>query len=387
MARLIKTLSSKEPKEEKKLMASDALLQIMTGKETKDDHYNGFVSKNVKISTGSLNLDSVVDIRSGMVVRLVGKGAELGKTSSAFVLAENYMKVMPNSKTIFVKAEGRLSPNMQKRVGLPFVYNVEDWTYGTVFVYCGNIAETIFTMVENVVKMGYEAGEHVCVIIDSMDGLQLKDDAKKAFDGNTKVAGVPLITKLMFRRLALPISHFDALLLVTGQYAAEIKISQYAPSAPKQGNSSGGSAIQHQSDYVFDYAQRNQDDYIKENDTLPLDNIKNKALGVYASITIRKSASDTTNYKVRVPIKKGVVGNAVWKSREITDLLLAYQYLEKSGSWLSWAQDVVDRAAENNLTLGGKIQGLNNVLEFLEQEENKPLLDFFEQELKELISQ
>lgn len=386
MARLIKTLPSKD-EEKKQLKASDALLQIMTSKDTKDDHYNKFVSQNVRISTGSLNLDSVVDVRSGMVVRLVGKGAELGKTSSAFVLAENYMKTMPNAKTIFVKAEGRLSPNMQKRVGLPFVYDVENWEYGTVFVYCGNIAETIFSMIETVVKTGHEAGEHICVIIDSMDGLQLKEDAKKAFDGNPKVAGVPLITKLMFRKLALPISHFDALLCVTGQYAADIKISQYVASAPRQGNASGGSSIMHQSDYVFDYAQRNQDDYIKESPDLPLDNIKNKALGVYANITIRKSASDTTNYKVKVPIKKGVVGNAVWKSREVADLLLAYQYLDKSGSWLSWAQDVIDRALEHGITLGGKMQGLNNVLEYLEQSENKDALDFFEKELQELIAQ
>lgn len=214
MATLKKILSPK--KDEPKLNSSDALRSIMNDKEMKGDIYNDIVAENKLISTGSLILDSVVKIRSGMVVRLVAKQAECGKTSASFVLAENYMKTMEKSKTLFIKAEGRLSNEMKKRVGLKFVDSPDEWDYGTVYVLSCNVFETVARAILNIVKTAHECGEHICIILDSLDGLILKADLEKGFEGNAKVAGVPLLTKLLFRHLALPIAHYDALLLVTG---------------------------------------------------------------------------------------------------------------------------------------------------------------------------
>ena len=112
-------------------------------KDGKDEHFAFVIPQNRIISTGSLKVDSVVKLRSGGVVRLLGKGAELGKTSEGFVLMANYMKVMPKAKGLYVKVEARLSPEMIARTGMRFVFTAAEWVEGTVFVLPCNIFERV----------------------------------------------------------------------------------------------------------------------------------------------------------------------------------------------------------------------------------------------------
>lgn len=382
MARPKKTEEDDAPK--KTFDASNALSLIMGDKEMNGDIYNDIIAENKFISTGSLLMDSVVKIRSGQVIRLVGKGAELGKTSEALVIGDNYMKTMDKSKGVFIKAEGRLSNEMKKRSGLKFVDKVEDWTYGTVFVLSCNVFETVATTILNIIKAAYANGEHIWFLLDSLDGLILKSDLEKGFADNVKVAGVPLLTKLLFRKLALPVAHYDALLLITGQFAASPKIDPYAPTSPKQGDSSGGSAIQHQSDYVFDFHPRYNGDYILENDDEKPDRIKNKILGLYCKVTFRKSASDVTGESISYPIRKGVIGPAIWKNKESLDVMLAYQMLTKKGSWFTIAEEVREEAAALGIEVPETVQGMKKVFALLE--ENEQLADFLYQKAKSVIS-
>lgn len=381
MATIKKILSPK--KDEPKLNSSDALRSIMNDKEMKGDIYNDIVAENKLISTGSLILDSVVKIRSGMVVRLVAKQAECGKTSASFVLAENYMKTMEKSKTLFIKAEGRLSNEMKKRVGLKFVDSPDEWDYGTVYVLSCNVFETVARAILNIVKTAHECGEHICIILDSLDGLILKADLEKGFEGNAKVAGVPLLTKLLFRHLALPIAHYDALLLVTGQYAAEIKLDPYAPNVPRQASSSGGSSIGHQSDYVLEFQPRYNGDLILENDKEKPDPIKNKILGINAKLIIRKSANDNTGIPVTYPVKKGVIGPANWIEKEVADLVVAFEMAQKSASWFTFSPDILEEAKQKEIEVPEKVQGMNGIYKLLEEPK---VYEFFAAKIKEMIS-
>ena len=226
------------PKEEKKQSSSSALQNFLKTAT----HYNNVIPQETIISSGSLILDSDAQVRSGMIVRLVGKGSELGKSAQGFVFLENYMKTMPNSKALYIKAEGRLSKKKLDKTGLKFTYNIEDWTEGTVFIVCSNIAEPIFKMIVDTVHDAYHAGEHIAWMIDSMDGLILEDDLKKGVTSGGMVAGVPKLTKLLFRHLALPNMHYDSLGVITSQYSAQIKIDTYTPNAQNQGSSSSGSS-------------------------------------------------------------------------------------------------------------------------------------------------
>lgn len=380
MATIKKVISSVK---ETARSSSDALRDILNDKDAKGSIYNSIVPSNKLISSGSLLLDAAIKVKSGMVLRLVAKQAEAGKTSQSLAYAENYMKVMEKSKTIFVKAEGRLSPEMVRRTGMKFVHSVDEWEYGSVFVLSCNVFETVARVVLDTIKNGYENGEHICVIIDSMDGLILKADLEKGFDGNPKVAGVPLLTKLLFRQLALPVNHYDALLMVTGQYAAEIKLDPYAPNVPRQASSSGGSSIGHQSDYVLEFQPRYGGDLILEKDKEKPDLVNNKILGVWAKVAIRKSANDVTGVTVQYPVKKGVVGQAHWRSKEVADIMLAYQMLTKGGAWFSFDSEILQEAKSAGVELPEKIQGLNGVYSLIE--DNEQIFNFFYQKVKQIV--
>ena len=170
-----------ENSEENKNVSIDILSDML--KEYSDDHYNNDQSEGRIISTGSLILDSLVKVRTGSVVRLIATGPELGKTSQAFVFVESYMKTIPNSKTIYIKSEARLSPEMQARTGLKFVNSPKDWVSGTVFVFSTNIFEVICKTLESLLHGIKGTSERICIILDSLDGCILKSDLEKNQDG------------------------------------------------------------------------------------------------------------------------------------------------------------------------------------------------------------
>lgn len=383
MATIKKILSSKteEPKEKKSNSSMRDFLKSAI-------HYNEVIPQEIIISSGSLTLDSEIKIRSGMIVRLVGKGAELGKTAQGFVFMENYMKTMPKAKGLYVKAEGRLSKAKLEKSGLKFVYDVESWVEGTVFVLCSNIAEPIFDLLKANLKECHDNSEHLVWMIDSMDGLILKDDfTEKSISNNGMVAGVPKLTKLLFRHIALPNAHYDALGILTGQFAAQIKLDQYSPTSPNQGSSSGGSAQQHQADVVFDYQAVNKSDLILEDEKSQPDKLKNKVLGKFARITIRKSADESTFYTFMVPIRFGAEfkgSKQIWVEKEVADLIIAFEMARKpSGSWFTFSADIIEEAKTKEIEIPEKVQGMNGIYKLLEEPK---VYEFFAAKIKEMIS-
>ncbi len=384
---MAKLKNEKVEKQEEGPSSNDVFASILT--ETKDEHFNNVVAENRVISTGSLILDSLVKIRSGSMIRLCGAGAEIGKSSESLVLARNYMDIMPRSKTIYIKAEARLSPELQARSGHTFVTNPADWQYGTVFVWSVNIFEVIASSLEKMLKTMKEANEHLCIIWDSLDMTVLRDDLAKDVWGAgsgtaTKVAGLALLTKLLFRRLSLPISHYDAMLIMISQHSTAIKIDPYAKSEPRQAEASGGSNIAHQADYVFYYTPRYNGDYILEKPDEKPDPIKNKALGVYATIEIKKSGTDITGTKVKIPIKKGRIGNSIWTEKELIDMILSFQLANRKGAWISFDEGIIESAKDKGIELKAQIQGMNALYEYLEQD--KAVFDFFLSRIKSAIS-
>ncbi len=351
--------------------SSDVLKSLMSQQE-EGDNYNAIVPEGRIISTGSLLLDSQVKIRSGCVVRFSGVGAELGKTSETLVLMANYMATMPKAKGIFFKAEGRLSPEIRTRSEIRFVDKHEDWTFGTVFVYSGNRFEKVANMLEVLLKDMHQKGEHLCAAIDSLDGLILSNDAEKAVwtsKDSPKVAGVPLLTKLLFRRVALPIVHYDALLIITSQYSAPINLDPYAPAGPRQISGGGGSAAMHQSDYVFEMGQRYNGDYILEDPDEKPDPVKNKIVGIWATYIIKKSGTDVSGVKIRVPIKKGRRGCAIWGEKEVVDTMLAFDMLRRDGPkspMYAFNAGLVEEAKAAGVALKDKIKGFNNLYTYVE---------------------
>lgn len=367
--------------EESKVCSKNLLGAIL--KETSDDHYNFDSESPVRISSSSIQLDSLCKIYSGSVVRLAAKGAELGKTSQAFVFAENFMATMPKSKTFYIKCEARLSPDMKNRSGHKFVTSAEEWDYGTVFVYSGNVFETIAKTLETLLREMHKNGEHLCIIWDSLDHAILKGDLlKNVWDGkeSPKVAGVPLLFKLLMKRFALPMEAYNGMLLVITQYTAEIKLDPYSKEPPRQNSGSGGNNLNHISSYTLNYLPRYGGDYILENPDEKPDTIKNKILGVYATVEITKSGSEATGAKVRIPIARNRVGCAIWKEKEIVDSLIFFSLLNKKGAWFSFAPALLEEMRASGLEVKEQLQGLNAVYKYIE--DNKDVFKWLEEKLK-----
>lgn len=384
--------------EEPAASSTSALVGLI--KEHKDEHFVYVQPKHTLISTGSLILDSLVKIRSGGVVRLTGR-AELGKTSEGFVLMANYLATMPKAKGIYFKAEARLTPEIRKRSGLKWVDDPKDWVEGTVFVYPVNVFEVMAETLERLLPQMHELGEHLCVMIDSLDGLMLRADRAKPLwsddAANVKVAGVPKLTKELFRRLGLPVVHYDVLMLVTSQYSASISLEMYAPKEHRQVQSSGGSSVAHQADYVFEFLPRAQKDSILENPKEKPDWRTNKTLGINATVEIKKSGTDVSGSKVQYPVRKGRVGCAIWVEREIGDMLLNWELLTPKkdpktgkpggGAWVTLDPKLRGEIkAATGVEMPEHINGMNNVYAELEKPEHKTAIAYLFEYFRRLNS-
>jgi RecA/RadA recombinase len=90
--------------------------------KNKADHYNYVENISTKVSSGSLFLDSGVALCEG-IHRFCGP-AGAGKTSEAAEVIKNFLNGEKKGKALWVKAEGRLGENIQKRSGVKFVFTL-----------------------------------------------------------------------------------------------------------------------------------------------------------------------------------------------------------------------------------------------------------------------
>ena len=87
-------------------------------KDHKDEHLNFEKEPQYVVSSGSLLLD--IEMSGGIrpsIIRASGV-SEGGKTSCALSFAKNFQETEENGMVVYIKSEGRLSPEMIDRSGL-----------------------------------------------------------------------------------------------------------------------------------------------------------------------------------------------------------------------------------------------------------------------------
>lgn len=331
-----------------------------------DTHFNYFKTEPKIIASGSLKLDSYVKVKSGTTLRLGGP-AEVGKTSQSLLFAKNYMQTMPKSKSIYVNAESKLPDELLKRTGMKFVFTEEDWDYGSVFVFETNVFDTICDVLKAILKNSHEQEEHLCIIVDSVDMLTLNASLNnKSIADGRKPAGVNYLTKELFRHISPLIRAYNAMLIMITQYSGTFTMDRYEQEAPGLMDGNKTHALNHQASYAFYYRPRSQSHYILEHEKEKVDPVKNKILGIIAKVDIKKSASDESGIMIEIPIKRGKIGNAVWTEKEIFDVLVVHQLIEKKGSWLEIRDVLGNMAKEDKIDLKLKHQGLEQFSEYFE---------------------
>jgi len=336
-------------------------------KENEEDHLNYIVSRTYRVSTGSLMWDYYLGggITPGLS-RFTGP-PESGKTSAMLEIARNFLAIGPNRKVLYVKAEGRLSEEMQERCGLPFVNKPEDWKDGSIFVFKTNIYQAVINLIQKLLE-GNEKETYFCFIIDSMDGLILRDDYNKSFEENSKVAGTPSLTKKFFQKLGARLSELGHLVLMTTQYSSNIEI-QYAAATEKRSKQGGGGwALAHFANYAFDFSETFNAGVIKEIDSQPV-STTNKQLGKIVKVKFTKSPNEQTNMVVPYPVKNGVVGgSSVWRSYEIYDILKMFKLIQGT-VWLALSDETMLaelRDSGASVPENGKWNGSKKFLDWLE---------------------
>ena len=328
-------------------------------KDTKGEHYNFEDEKTFNVSTGSLLLDSEMGgaLEVPAILRFTGVSGG-GKTSSALLIMKNFLDTVPNSKGFLVKAEGRLNSNVKNVSGISFVDKPDSWENGTCFVLKTNIYENIATIILDLIKNNAD-GCRYYFLIDSMDALIAKNDASKGFEDSQKVAAGAVISSHFLKMIMLPLSTFGHVCALISQVRSNVQINPYAKTDPKLTNSSGGNALQHYADWIFEFQPRYKADQIIED---------GKIIGHWAKILLRKTTNEKEGTEILYPIRHGRTGgNSIWIEYEIADMLIQWGFAKKAGAWINFDPALIaEILKDTTFSMPEKIQGMEQLRTFLE---------------------
>jgi hypothetical protein len=374
---------TKELKEEKQV--EDLSTSLLSGalKEFKEEHYNATKAVEWEVSTGSLLLDVSTGKVRPSLWRLCGNNNS-GKTPQMLEIVRNILKDVPNSKALWVMAEGRLSEENKTRCGLKFVTDPNEWEIGTVFVLKTNIFELVIKIIKDLVKNN-DAGIRFAFVIDSIDGLILRDDAAKEITENNKVAGVPGLSKKMLQSLSLGMFQYGHWMGLISQVTSEIKLDPYAKTTNRGGSFSGGNSLLHGSDVIIEYNPPYGGDFILDGKGKFNDG-KSKPIGQNVTVVLAKSIKETTRkVKITYPIKYGRKPSGIWVEREVGDLILGFGRATLAGAgWITVSPDFIKELEDDGFEFPEKIQGLDNLYKVLQ--DNEKLTNYLFDKFSKLIS-
>lgn len=348
-----------------------------------DDHYNFEEDVYYKVSTGSL----ILDIRtSGGIMpglhRFCGIN-EGGKTSESLEIMKNALNDVENCKGLYVKSEGRLDPEIESRTGIKFVKDPTKWKTGNCFILESNVYETVFKIIKTLVKENSDKTRYF-IIIDSVDSLIPKGDLEKEFDDAHKVAGGALLASKIMQRISLDLSKGGHVMILISQVRSDIQLDPYAKKTVKTTTASGGNALLHYANFIFEFEGRYNKDLILEKPDEKYDEKDNKIIGHEVKIRIKKSPNEKTNTLVSYPIKYGRKnGTSIWKEREVRDLMFENGHFVKSGAWTTVDETVIEKTKLIGVEVPPKFQGRDSILLFMEQ--NPKFVEHWYNEFKEVL--
>lgn len=357
-------------------------------KANKEDHYNFEEEIDYKVSSGSLQLDLQLGGGFGPGLhRFVGIN-EGGKTSESLEVMKNFLNDFPNTKAVYFKAEGRLSPEMKERSGVEFVYSAEEWKEGTCFVFESNIYETVVDLMRQLVMKNPEKTKY-CFLLDSVDGLIAKNDLDKNFDESAKVAGGAVIAATFMKKMAISLAKRGHMAIFVSQVRADIKLDPYTKAPIRQTSATGGNALLHFANFIIEFEPRFKDDLILKDPANKKVSEKNPPIGHFAKITVKKSPNETTNRTLCYPIRYGRKnGTSIWIEKEIVDLLYAWEFVNKKGAWINGSDEFIEMLNEAGFdedVLKFPIQGDAKLFSIIEEnnELSKFLIKFFKKAINE----
>lgn len=346
-------------------------------KAHKDDHLNFENAVKYKVQSGSLLLDYEMSggIAPGLI-RATGV-SEGGKSSCGLAFARSFQKTVPNSMVVYIKSEGRLSDDMIARAGI-------DTSESKWFLFKCNVFETVIDLMKTLTKKNQEDKRYM-FIIDSMDALNRRADLEKATDESDKVGGGAVLTSTFLKKMALGLGERGHICYMISQVRAAVKIDPRQKLDHRLSNASGGNAIQHYADWILEFQPRYKDDYITRTVKRGAETVEEN-VGHWCKITFQKTPNEKSRKTVKYPIKYGRTnGKSIWIEYEIFDLLMAWGLITKGGAWFSVTEELNAMLKDCELEMPEKIQGQDNFLKFLE--DNEAVTQCLAEKFKTLINE
>lgn len=332
----------KKPKEEVKEKNKDtsALVLDQYLKTNKEDHLNFEPTFDWTVSTGSLLFD--VELGGGFkpgCIKLHGSSFG-GKSSCTGSCVKNFLETLPNAKAIWFDAEGRLS-QVKERTGIKFVTKTEDWVAGTCYVIETNIFEFVVDLINNLIRNNPTDIKYA-IVIDSLDDLIRREDMQKEAKESEKVGAAGLLLSTMFKKAGLVLNKKGHVLFALGQVRAKVETSKFAPKDMNKNVGGGGAnALTHAANVVWKFEPR-----YKTNDIIE----DGKLVGHWCNIVATKGVKEAVDVAIKYPIKHGRTGGkSVWVEYELTDLLMQWEMISKSGAWISLGEDLSNELKEAGL--------------------------------------
>lgn len=375
-------MAKKQKNSEETVSSLDFLNNYLT--DNKEHHYNFEDEVNYKVSTGSLKVDIETGGGLGPGIHRFCGPKECGKTSEALTILNNFLIEIPNSKGVLIKAEGRLTPEMKERSGIKFVYDPKEWKVGTCFVFDSNVYETAFELVNGLLRNNPEKFLY-CFVVDSVDALVPKEALEKDLSQAEKVSGGAVIASHFLRKVNLSLQKRGHMGIFISQQRASINLTGYGASGP---NYSGGFALEHYPNWILEFKKKSYSSCFDSDGKTMEKYIPSKIAGHYVKIGVEKSVNEKTLQTFTYPVKYGRKGgNSIWMELEIVEILIMFEIIQKSGSWLNFSDNFIQDLKDNNITLDGlgeKFQGKDKLLKFIE--ENKPFKEFAIKRIKESLT-
>lgn len=360
-------MAAKEKKEGEVVNESKAVLSNLL-KTNKEDHYNFEDTIYYKVPSSSMLMN--VDMEGGLepgAHRFIGAPSG-GKTSAALDFLFNFLKGGDGKERrgMYFRCEGKLSPKIQKRSGVKFVENVEEWEDGTCIIIDSNIFEFVFQTVRDLLRYNKSKCKYF-FIMDSLDMMIKKEDAEKPFGIAGQVAGGALLTSVFFKTVSIALAKRGHITILISQLRDTININPREKTTVKQGQSSGGHAVEHAAGWVLDFQPRYSDDIIREDDEK-----YGRPIGHKAKCLIVKADNESYLRLIKYPIKYGRTnGTSIWVEKEVLDLLKAYKFVyrpEDKGQMYFFSEEIHAELVESMGTeVPEKFRGIKAVDEWLEK--------------------
>lgn len=353
-------------------------------KKNENDHLNYVEAVNYKVSTGVLMMDMEMGggVNAGLV--RVGGATESGKSSFTLEVLRNFFELhKTRGKGLYVKAEGRLSEEMMKRTGLKFVSDPMEWVVGTVLVLESNIYEFIIDCLRDCV-LNNPDGFLYFIVIDSMDGLIMRDDVPKDITDGSRVAGNPRLTKLLLQKMANSMTKHGHLLFMLSQVSASIDINPYAPKtyAPVK-NMAGGNASNHFANWIIEFQPVNPSQKVFATSDNKITR-ENRPIGHQCRIVFRKTVNEKTGFPVEYYVKYGVQnGSSVWIERDIADFAVANRLFKRDDSGLEVDESFKKELIEAGFEVGEKYKNIDKIYAWLEK--NPEITKFLHEKFKKVV--